>query len=675
MKPLTLHNRIFNDDNTNSTSGPSSSPSVASPVVTEQYAPPLQAPQLSNENDYPGRRQNNQPYPRLSSVTDYGERSMSIEIDDDDTQQMQLDSDFSSEPPTDPVFFSDTPNEGGVVAKYGIPSDDDDTNEDDDDGEMEVTEAIALNINRKHSISVAKQNEIARRTSFVPKRRSSVKFAGEIEEDPEEEEDEESRRSRRASKKRTSSAPKDFTIALGQPLKEPEPPSDAWLALAAMASSVAKKDGTEGGAENEEMELDNALTRLRNARASFDLRDDTREDSPLSGEPAEELSFTESSFDDSMDMGDRTLNVTNLMGRVSTLEIAGDDTESNPGSVGDDDFAQPIPHGSLGETAPLNITRKSQSGSIQEAQPTTSTFGPSGVDVSEPLSTEREDEPANVDANQDEGETANETPQQQPFRPRVFSAPTSAPPSRIPVLSPSKSGTPSRVTPSKKRPAPAFSVYVDPRTSPAKKRHIDDESSVAPLSQSQRINKPSVLTDLTSRPTDKPTESTPSVAPALRTSLGGGARRFSGFSFRRQSLASGTTQQSSEPPPPSDQQGNSLERRHPQEQLGTSLSAQRKDKDPVHDENTPIMPRPESRVTFEKLPTSESAASAEVPSGIITDDTPAEKEPMSIMDMDVDHDQPLRPRLSTVLETQSFEENDFEEDLVSEINRPIVLFA
>ena len=48
---------------------------------------------------------------------------------------------------------------------------------------------------------------------------------------------------------------------------------------------------------------------------------------------------------------------------------------------------------------------------------------------------------------------------------------------------------------------------------------------------------------------------------------------------------------------------------------------------------------------------------------------------MSIMDMDVDHDQPLRPRLSTVLETQSFEENDFEEDLVSEINRSILLYA
>ena len=121
---------------------------------------------------------------------------------------MQQNSDNTSEPPTDPVFFSDTPNENGVDYDFG------DFDDEDEDGDVQVTEAIALNINQKHSISVAEQTEAARRTPLAPKRRPEIRYAENhllADDDDDENYAEKLHRSRR--KTRASQPPMDAKIA------------------------------------------------------------------------------------------------------------------------------------------------------------------------------------------------------------------------------------------------------------------------------------------------------------------------------------------------------------------------------------------------------------------------------------------------------------------------------
>ena len=56
----------------------------------------------------------------------------------------------------------------------GLEDDDADDDDADDNEDMEITEAIAIKISKKHSLSVAEQQDLLRRESLPARRRSSV---------------------------------------------------------------------------------------------------------------------------------------------------------------------------------------------------------------------------------------------------------------------------------------------------------------------------------------------------------------------------------------------------------------------------------------------------------------------------------------------------------------------
>lgn len=224
---------------------------------------------------------------------------MSMDIDDgaSDPPQMQ---DFLPGN-ADPRFSFDARHE------YDFDEEDEE-----DDEDMEITEAIALNLRRKQSLSLSHQQTAdrrmsRRRSSFKPtaasSRRNSVAVPEGVGNDSVE--------SSEANESRESDSPMEFTVPLDSALSKPKPPSDAWLALQAVANSSTNEN------EEQDIELASALSRLQKARESLSLPQN--EDGSL----VEDDSFTNTDDSaDSIDMGDRTLNVTNILGRVRDMEIS-----------------------------------------------------------------------------------------------------------------------------------------------------------------------------------------------------------------------------------------------------------------------------------------------------------------------------------------------------------------
>ena len=518
------------NDNTNSTNGPSSSPTPPSPVESissPHPTHPLPPIQLSNENDYPGRRSNT-PVRRVSTVSDYGERDMSVDMDQG--------SDDISEPPTDPVYFQDDTNIG---SDFGAPPSTDfeeDTEEEDEDDneEMEITEAIAMSIDRKRSLSMAQQRELARRSSLSSHRLSSVRFSPAATSRPPEDETNEDEPEEDVTTNtqatQESEAPMEFTIALGQPLREPKPPSEEWLALEALVNGPFRRSSGDGNEDNGEDagELSNALSRLQNARSSLGFA------SQYDAEQDDSFTNTESSVDMSMDAGDRTLNVTALMGRVSSLEISGDD-EGNTGRLPDEDLTGPH----AGNTAPLNIRGKDNAPKDNASGQVPASPRSQGPSIFTALTSSKvhtatasasENENEVPQRSQTSGAPKGADPSRPPLalksslRSSIFTAAPSNP-SRIPVfVSPTKPKAVFTASLSKKRPGEAPDAVMDAaHPSPAKKRHIEDQSVPnAPES----ISAPAPISE------EAPVA--PSTEPsAPRESLGGLRRPFGYFAQRR----------------------------------------------------------------------------------------------------------------------------------------------
>ncbi|EJD04390.1 uncharacterized protein FOMMEDRAFT_155520 [Fomitiporia mediterranea MF3/22] len=557
--------RIFeSNDNTNSSGVPSSSPTPASPPESEASPSPIRPLppiQLSNENDYPGRRSNTGPIRRVSTATEYGERSMSLDMDQD--------SDDISEPPTDPVFFQEAANAGSdyepppTDEDFHDGTDNDDGEDDEDDEDMEITEAIALNIDRKRSLSVAQQHEMARRSSLsslASRRRSSIKPPPATEnkttEDGGDEDDKnEEDLTTNTQATQESEAPMEFTIAVGEPLKKPKPPSKSWLALLAMQGGSSNDDNEEAAADDfdDEIELSSALSRLQTARSSLDINDQDQDADGLGAENGfatdDSFTATESSMEESLDVGDQTLNVTSLMGRVSNIELSADSGRDS-GTMEDEDFARPI---RTETTAPLNIQRK-ENAPVQAAP---SNAFPSSVFSTAPapsVPAGSENERPAAQRSPSPGARNAPDPSRPPlqsksvFSSSVFSAPSTTP-SRIPrPLSPSKTRVFEVVSPTKKRPAPAHDTATDaPQPSPAKKRLLENSTIV---NQPSRNPSPAPAQP---EPAERTEPAVPLAAPlptrpVPRESLGG-IRRPPDYFAQRLSLTPGVANVSRLPSP------------------------------------------------------------------------------------------------------------------------------
>ncbi|OBZ79248.1 Kinetochore protein spc7 [Grifola frondosa] len=298
---------------------------------------------------------------RRSSLaySEYGERSMDMDMDD----TAPLPEEFLKQ-------FRTQTNESAL-------EDDDFTDDDDDEEDMEVTEAIAMNINRKRSLSLGGPSFPGRGRSSIAPLTSSQSYSenqppprlqilhlprhveGQSYEHDQAEEDQDLTTSSSRSFVTEGSSgedtqPMEFTIPISRSLREPKPPTEAWLKLRAMTHAGAEpyeppppeSDDDDGfdqpsyshAAEDrgeEPMELTDAVTRLLKARSSLGLpplsADTTDGGSFVQEEQFQDDTFTstEDSFadDDVVGAGDHTVNLTSLRMSLGTLDSTMDETD------------------------------------------------------------------------------------------------------------------------------------------------------------------------------------------------------------------------------------------------------------------------------------------------------------------------------------------------------------
>ena len=484
-----------NEQNTNSSGGPSSSP-VSSPEAGPSSSVP---PQLSNENDYPGRRISVGMSRRGSSVSEYGEASMSLDVEDD-----------CSDPPTQSVFFPSMNFDRNTI-QSPAPEFDEEESQASSDEDMEITEAIALNIHRKRSLSISQQKAIAR--SSMASRRSSIRpptvLVSSDDDSGQDLSVEDS--TTRSQESQESEGPMEFTAPLEKSLQPPRPPSDAWLALTAATHS--QEEGRDD--ETEEMELTSALSRLRSARASFDFGQPSDYDN--SGEQGQDDSV--STVNDSMgdvDYSEHTINVTSILGGVRNLEIS-EDKDGN---------AAPTDNNLPEQLVSITVLPEDSGRTSQSPAPSSAVFF-------RPSSSSVTSTPSTASGPEHMQKTQPPPSRLKPPSSSIFAPTISSSAKRVSLSAPTKDSV-TVSSPSKKRPLPSSGGQgEDSNPSPAKKRAT--EIMITPLGQSQAENRQSNTNNANLTQT--------------RTSNTGannvGSRRPSGYFAQRRSLAPGTLNPSS----------------------------------------------------------------------------------------------------------------------------------
>ncbi|PIL30949.1 hypothetical protein GSI_07118 [Ganoderma sinense ZZ0214-1] len=367
------HVRLFHIQSPDSASPEESSPAGSSPA--DPPAPAFITRAENDENALPGRRRSSIRRRSSGVYSEFGERSMDMDLDD-----------------TAPLPQDFLPQREDAL--NGSAVEDDEFSEDEDESDMEVTEAIALNIERKRSLSLG-----GNRASLAGpgRRRSSVvtvtqhqsenqppppQEVGETSAIQEEGEGESFADDVTTSSAHTGSSymtegssgePMEFTIPVLQSMRQPKEPDPVWLQLRAMthagsepyeppppesdddalliqpspgASNYGPSRHNESEAMDEDddgemdMDLTSAMTRLQKARASYGIPP-----SPGGGPVVEEDSFseqemrddtfsTEDSFgNNSMDLDNHTINVTQRISLGTTEESSMDETDIHDGVV------------------------------------------------------------------------------------------------------------------------------------------------------------------------------------------------------------------------------------------------------------------------------------------------------------------------------------------------------
>lgn len=279
--------------------------------------------EVNDENVHPQPKRRSSVRPRFSvAFSENGERSM--ELDDDEDEAVQLPAQFLNQ------FQNGT-----------TPEDDGFSEEDEDDEDMEITEAIRLNIERKRSLSLGPRASLPgrRRSSIAPATMTSSQGQSEnqippqrlqssslypslheIEEDGREHEGDLTAQSASfVSESSVDGEPMDFIVPIDFPLGQPAPPDDAWLQLRAMTHAGVDVDEPpsseqeDGGVfeqthvnDDSDKELTDAMNRLQRARSSMGWPSEAIQDENAPQEDS--FASTEDSF--AGDDLDQTVNMT-----------------------------------------------------------------------------------------------------------------------------------------------------------------------------------------------------------------------------------------------------------------------------------------------------------------------------------------------------------------------------
>ncbi|KAI5992545.1 Spc7 kinetochore protein-domain-containing protein [Pisolithus marmoratus] len=514
------HVRLFEvpEHNTNSTGSPQSSP--AAEIDSHGGG-------TNDENAYPGAAG----FPRHSSIR----RSIAFS-EGGGEESMEMDSDDAGYSPG--AFFRASNAQEVVddMQDFGY----EDADDYDDGVDMDVTEAIPQNIIRKRSLSLGGPRQPLG-TLAVP----NTSFDNQSEEEQEQRKEQSFVEEDSAQSQGDASQPMEFTVPLVRPAK---PPSDAWLALRAVTHSgntpyIPSSDDEENAGGVREMELSDAVSRLQAARDSIGLGNSAGEDGqPDSFTSTEDSLAEENSGND--DEGNQTVNVTQLIRRISLAPSTGDSTMDVTSVYGDQgqENSSKIPSPTPA-TESLEVPQQTHPAAEKPSSP-----APTRVENEPPTLVQ----PPNIPA----------VPQKFSFIPRSRTpATTGRPPSpsKSNSLLPSPKKFTANFAPPVSRPVPekrpaAAAQIPDGRSSPAKKlsgpekltagltRRDLPQPSIVP----SRIP-PSKIAPLQSR---KETQVEP--GPSKRPSLG--LRRPSGYFARRKSfggaLSADDASQTSQPPSP-----------------------------------------------------------------------------------------------------------------------------
>ena len=349
-----------------------------------------------DENAIPGpsQPQRRVSFRRRSSgvYSEFGERSMDMDLDD-----------------TAPLPQHFMP-QNRTLAQGSAVEDDDFTEDEDDSSDMEVTEAIARNIERKRSLSLggngaASGNRGRRRSSIVTSTQHLSENQPPRHEHPIPEEDasfeHEGEEEPTTSSAHTTSSftsegssgePMEFTIPILPSMRQPPEPDPLWLQLRAMThagsepyeppppesdddalmiqpapghhvygqQSYDRPSDDEDDDVEQDMDLTSAMTRLQQARASLGLgaptlrqehddyqREDQQPEQDQGVGYQDDTFSTEDSFgDESADLDNRTINLTQRTS-LGTIDSSMDETD-----VQDRMFRIPTTAGEAGQPSP-----------------------------------------------------------------------------------------------------------------------------------------------------------------------------------------------------------------------------------------------------------------------------------------------------------------------------------
>ncbi|KAF6766101.1 Spc7 kinetochore protein-domain-containing protein [Ephemerocybe angulata] len=280
------HVRVFQipDKNQVAPTSPSSPASTSSD--------PIEPPPVTNENDYP------------QAVSSRRRSSIRFSTGGDD---MDMTSVMGFQPPGSAILDEEF---------------DDDDMAFSDDMDMEVTQVVQGGLPRKRSLSMGTD----RRDTLPP---SAIL---DMSDDPVSEGEQDQTQSSVADDSIVSEAASDksqnmeFTIPLAKSLRPPAHEDEAWLALRQATHSGDTPYEPEDESLEEDfnqpnggdMHLDDAVQRLMRARASLSGQNGDDETGQLDNEGLEDTVSSMASMDETdADAGNRTLNISKVLGRVS----------------------------------------------------------------------------------------------------------------------------------------------------------------------------------------------------------------------------------------------------------------------------------------------------------------------------------------------------------------------
>lgn len=499
--------RLFETIHTNSTGSPQSSPAS----VSISPDTPGGQPDVTNENDYPGQSL----HQRRSSARYSLAQSEDMDLTSVVPRTFQLG--------------------GSAILDEDFGDYDDEY--DYDNVDMDVTEVIHGDFARKRSLSLAIRQPLSQISSTPAP----------ILDDPDQSQSDIGNQSTQSDATSEQSQVMEFTVPLGQSLR-PADQDQAWLALKQATHSGNDTSEPELLSDDGEMNLDDAMLRLRRARDSMSLAQlNMGQHGELHERQDDSFASTDDSFEDD---GNKTMNLSQAFSRASLAQ------GSSRLSIGYQDS-------NMDESEVYGVVVPAQPTPRQSIVPSTSALQPPAPQQPPKFSV-FQPPPSNEVSEQPVASGSSD-------KPPVF-VPFSSTPK---VPSPSKSKSISADTSSKNKPKTTFSAAFAPpasrpspkkattsieaRSSPNKRpRSIDDDI------ENQDVDKPSptkrrALVGKSSAPTSNPQPTSvhkpkplspskkapfqPPPPPALDTTSSGSLRRPSGYYAKRKSLAPGFTAQ------------------------------------------------------------------------------------------------------------------------------------